>query len=66
MMLKQYVLQERESQSVMVCWLEIDPRVKVGTVLTLKEIPDRTWVVSDVFTAVKDRTDIKRGWHNNI
>jgi hypothetical protein len=65
-MLKQYELLEPESDSRMVCWLPIDPRVKLFSTLTLKDIPGRVWTVTKIYDAVKSRDDIKRGWNNNI
>jgi hypothetical protein len=29
----------------MVCWLEDEPRIKVGAYLTLKDIPNVTWQI---------------------
>tara|TARA_R110000868_G_scaffold79604_22_gene226447 strand:+ start:407 stop:604 length:198 start_codon:yes stop_codon:yes gene_type:complete len=65
-MLKQYELLEPESESHMVCWLALDPRVKIGSMIKLKDIPDRIWIVSKIYEGSRDRADIKRGWNNNI
>lgn len=64
-MLKQYVLFEADSCSEMLCWLD-DPRLKHGSLVTLKEIPDRVWQVTEIYDRTLDRKDIKRGWNNNI
>lgn len=65
-MLKQYELLDEESRSVLVVWLEQDPRVKLRKLITLKEVPDRKWRVMKIFDQTVERSDIKRGWNNNI
>lgn len=40
-------LQSDDTQ--MVCWVDDDPRLKVGIVLTLREIPDVRWTVTAVY-----------------
>lgn len=35
--------------SKLICWLELDGRVRAGTRLTLKEIPDVIWKVAAVY-----------------
>ena len=65
-MLKQYQLEDEESRSILIVWLERDSRVKVGTELTLKETPDRRWRVLNIYDTQLERSDIKRGWNNNI
>lgn len=65
-MLKQYELKDPESESTMVCWLEHDPRVKLHSMLSLKEIPGVLWVVAKIYEGERNRSDIKRGWNNNI
>lgn len=49
----------------MVSWLE--PKIKVGDVVTLKDSddPTRRWDVLSVGEP-RDRSEIHRGWHNNI
>lgn len=49
----------------MTCWVE--PKVKVGDQVTLKNHAEPTlrWDVLRVGEA-KDRSQINRGWHNNI
>jgi hypothetical protein len=55
----------RSGDRFLTCWL--DPRVKVGDQVTLKDSaePTRRW---DVLRVGERRapTDIKRGWNNNI
>lgn len=65
--LQQYLLWDPESWSEMICWLKPESGLKVGSTLTLKEMPDRVWTVKHVYdgTFCLPR-DIKRGWNNNI
>jgi len=44
----------------MVCWLPRDPRVKVGTVISLAKSDER-WRVEEQF-AVAEYQDVWRGW----
>lgn len=55
----------RAGNREMTCWVE--DRVKVGNVITLKnyEHPSRLWEVLRVGEP-KDRSQINRGWNNNI
>lgn len=64
MILRQYTL--RSDKIVIVCWLE-DGRVKVGDVITLKDIKDEEmeWTVQASYSAV-DEKHLNRGWDNNI
>lgn len=39
----------KHQQSVMVCWLEQDPRVREGANLSLKLMPEVLWRVSKVY-----------------
>ena len=50
---------------LLTCWVE--DRVKVGNTITLKnhEEPCKLWTVLRVGEP-KDRTQINRGWNNNI
>lgn len=62
-MLRQYELQS--DSHVMTCWLLINPKVRVGTRLSLKEFPDIIWTVTSMYSA-HPVTDLMRGWNNNI
>ena len=55
----------RSENTFRTCW--VDPRVKVGDQVTLKnsDEPLRRWDVLRVGEPRPSR-DIKRGWHNNI
>ena len=65
-MLRQHQLIDEESHSVLLVWLDHDPRVKEGSLISLKEVPDRKWRVVNIYPTSLQRTDIKRGWNNNI
>lgn len=65
-MLKQYQLVEEDSNSVLLVWLEYDNRVKEGSLISLKEVPERKWRVVNIYDTRLERNDIKRGWNNNI
>jgi hypothetical protein len=70
-MLKQYLLQTptigccSDFAAQTLCWLEEMPTLKRGTRVTLKE-DGRIWTILHVYDTRLDRSDIKRGWHNNI
>jgi len=51
----------------LVTWVEFDPKIEVGSKITLKDYkePDRLWEVLLVGQSQK-ASDIKRGWDNNI
>lgn len=55
----------RSGNRLLTCWVE--PRVKVGDQITLKNSGDskRFWDVLRV-GEVRSAGDIKRGWNNNI
>lgn len=65
MTLQQVELFERETRSLLTCWIETDPRIRQGTQLTLKELPDRTWIVVSVYKAKRESEAVRfqRGWH---
>ena len=44
----------------MVCWLPRDPRVKIGTVISLAKSEDR-WRVLEQWS-VAEYTEVKRDW----
>lgn len=47
-MYKQYELQADES--VLTCWLKVDPRLKTGIQITLKQLPDVIWTIRQVYS----------------
>lgn len=63
-MLRQFVL--RHDSDEMVCWLEYERALRPGTTLTLKETDGVRWTVAHVYSTALQRSDIKRGWSNNI
>ena len=68
MILRQYVLSDPATSARLVCWLEHQPRVRPGTRITLKDFPDRTWVVKKIYQTERTDADMRfsRGWNNNI
>lgn len=52
----------RHDHAEMVTWLPVDPRVKVGSVVSLKNDPDSwKWEVIAQYIA-QDSENIQRGW----
>ncbi len=47
--------------------VDADPRLKVGSVVTLKdsENPEAKWIIDKIHETF-DRADINYGWNNNI
>jgi hypothetical protein len=60
MMMVQTKLASVSDGGLMVCWLPRDPRVKVGTVLSLAKSDER-WRVEEQWSTA-DVEDIRRGW----
>ena len=48
----------------LVCWLPVDARVRVGSVISLDK-EDGRWKVLKMYGR-QDHTDIQRGWNNYI
>jgi len=59
-MYRQYELQANES--ILVCWLKVDPRVKTGVQITLKQIPDVLWTVINEYKNVDLPTAPHQRW----
>jgi hypothetical protein len=55
-----------EEQAEMTCWLDLPSALRVGTEITLKEVPNRRWKIAHIYEQKVERGDIKRGWNNNI
>jgi hypothetical protein len=49
------------TQAVIVCWLDADPRLKVGRQILLKDGPEGWWTVTEIYD-VRQPKDIKRDW----
>lgn len=62
MRLNQVELYDANCQSRLVCWLPVDSRIKRRAILTLKEIPDRDWIVLRVFKTQIEDADMNRRW----
>lgn len=45
----------------MTCWLPADARLKVGTVLTLKNIEGK-YTVKEIYSTVMEQYEINRKW----
>lgn len=45
-----------------ICWLDIDKRVKEGTILELKNIPGY-WYVKKIYEIELEHKEINRTWH---
>jgi len=62
--MRQYELRDFNDDTRMVCWLDVDKRVKVGTRLTLKGIPKRDWIVMRVYKTERTADDMNfnRRW----
>lgn len=69
-MLQQVKLVTREDGTVrhITTWVDADPRLKRGVVITLDKIPDVKWLVEEVYSTKVPRAqlDLNRGWTNNI
>jgi hypothetical protein len=49
-----------------VAWLNVDPRVKKGSVVTLKDEPESgQWEVAEQYMK-QEASDIQRGWGNDL
>lgn len=44
------------------CWLRDDPRLKVGTIVTLRETLNRRWRIVNRYSTVVEDADINRHW----
>lgn len=54
----------KSGDTYMVVWLPEDPRLRAGTVLTLKEIPDVKWTVNFIFSPrIDDESYFHRRWN---
>jgi hypothetical protein len=60
--IRQFELIDYNDNSRLVCWLPNDKRLKVGSRITLKEIPKRDWIVNRVYRTVKDYAELNRRW----
>jgi hypothetical protein len=62
--LRQVELFDAESRARMFCWVPVDPRIKPRAILTLKDVPSRTWIVMKVYETVRTDDDqtFTRGW----
>jgi hypothetical protein len=62
--LRQYELHDFNDSSRLICWLPIDRRIRVGTRLTLKEIPKRDWIVMRAYKTERTSSDMdfSRKW----
>lgn len=61
--MRQYELRDKAG-SVLVCWLEYDERLKIGTKLTLKGV-SRVWRVAQIYSETKQTLsdiEFRRGW----
>ena len=55
-----------QGNSQQVAWLNVDPRVKKGSVVTLKDEPESgEWEVAEQFMK-QEAADIQRGWGNDL
>ena len=54
----QYALVSGDSQ--LVCWLLTDDRLKLGTEITLKEIPDVRWKIAHRYNIELSEPPLKR------
>ena len=63
MMRRQYELVEVNGEAVMIVWLPVDPRVKLRSVITIKEIPDTKWLVTEVFVTEQPDQEFHRKWN---
>lgn len=64
MQVVQTLLTQGTSQQV--AWLPVDPRVKKGSVVTLKDEPESgEWEVSEQYMK-QEASDIQRGWGNDL
>lgn len=50
----------RSGDSELTCWLPYDPRVKKGSWIDLKDIPDVHWQVIDIYETILDQHPLKR------
>jgi hypothetical protein len=51
----------------MTTWLDVQPKLKQGAVITLKDFPDVKWLVETLYENEHDATDFDfhRTWDNN-
>lgn len=56
-LLRQYELFDANSESRLVCWLEADRRLKIGTRLTLKGI-NTDWIVMRIYKTERTASDV--------
>lgn len=61
MNIRQYELWDNEGSAKLVCWL--DRNLAVGSVITLKAIPDVKWVVIEVYKHSLTQAELPRHWH---
>ena len=65
-LIQQFELHDVDSGSVLFTWLPVEWKLKVYSVVTLKEIPNRKWVVRKCYETTMPRHSLNRGWNNNI
>lgn len=63
-LLRQYELLDASDSTLMVCWLEDQDNLKIGTKLTLKGIDDREWIISNKYftTRTVDELAFSKRW----
>lgn len=63
MLRRQYELVEDGGSAVMIVWLPVDSRLKRNARITLKEIPDVVWKVTEVFATEMGEEYFHRKWN---
>lgn len=57
-----YLVERPDPDSELTCWLPVDPRVKIGAQLELKELPGIIWDVKVIYSTVLDHDQLNRRW----
>lgn len=68
MKIKQAYLKNMNGNEVMTTWLDVQPKLRQGAIITLKDFPGIQWLVAELFEHEHDATDFDwhRKWDNNI
>lgn len=68
--IRQCQLRSKEGHEILVTWLEVGPKLKVGADISLKDFSDPTkrWIVEHIYDpeAEAHEFDWHRKWTNNI
>lgn len=67
MKIKQAFLKSLDGNETLTTWLDVQPKLKEGAIITLKEYGTTKWVVRQLWEQEHDATDFDfhRKWDNN-